>query len=539
MRSPVRTRLLYLLLVPLVTVAAGIVGYYLWTRAAQFARLGEETIAESTLLIVREKVDIIEQYVIQADNHVFGLARVNDPDAISRWLPTAAEVTPSVRAFLMLDENGLVASYVYRGGTAGKRKFYKIFMERVVPDLQLERQRAGRLTHLHRSYAGKNYLISYRVRRYKGRRYYLVAQHDTSYIVREQFPSLFATDEAKRQYNIVDENNHRVYGPNLATAGDYLFGLRFPTTLYGWRLQVAPKQAPLLEAQASSRRTAEVVLIGTSFGIILLGVVFLIYAANEERRLNMLKSEFIANVSHELKTPLSAVRMFGELLLTNRVASEKKRRDYLEIICRETDRLTNLIENVLDFSALERGEQRFDMRRGDLQEVAVRAVETVRYRTEQKVQITWELEGDVEPVWFDEQAVLLAMMNLLDNAVKYGDGTPIHLLLRRTERHVEILVRDRGPGIPTEARKRVFDRFYRTGNHPEVRGSGIGLALVRQIAEAHRGRAWVEDAHGGGTIVAFSIPLAPPRKSESAGKSSTQPISSARHERRATNDSSG
>src|SRR5690606_13668712 len=333
--------------------------------------------------------------------------------------------------------------------------------------------------------------------------------HDTSYFVREVFPTLFVTEEGKRRYNIVDEDNHRIYGPSLSRAGDYLVGRRFPTTLYSWRLQVAPKQAPLLEARRRSGFVIEVALIGFSFAIILLGIAFLIYAATKESRLNALGSELVANVSHELKTPLSVVRMFAEMLLTKRARSEENERQYLEMILRESERLSALIENVLDFSALERGKQTFQMRQGDLGEVVERAIETFRARLEQGgLEVKVVRPAELPEIRFDEQAILLAVMNLLDNAVKYGgDQGPVELILELGRRHVYVRVRDHGPGIPQGEHRRVFERFYRVRRDAQTRGSGIGLSLVKRIVEAHGGRAWAENAPGGGAIVSFSLPL--------------------------------
>jgi two-component system phosphate regulon sensor histidine kinase PhoR len=239
----------------------------------------------------------------------------------------------------------------------------------------------------------------------------------------------------------------------------------------------------------------------------LLGIVFLLYAANKERRLNELKSEFIANVSHELKTPLSVVRMFAEMLSTGRVRSEEKRQEYLELIVRESERLSTLIENVLDFSAVERGKQTYEQVETDFAELIERAVETVRYRAEREgVEISLEYDPGLPTVIVDEEAVLLAVINLVDNAIKYGAGTPVEVSVESKQRHVEVGVRDRGPGIPDEDTRRIFERFYRV-QRPEgqARGSGIGLSLVKHIAEAHGGRAWAENAEGGGACVRFSV----------------------------------
>jgi two-component system phosphate regulon sensor histidine kinase PhoR len=507
-----RFRILSLVLIPAIAIAAGVLGYFSIQSARQFARESEQSVLSSTLVLVDEKVDRVEQFLITSDEAVFHLVDLTRPESIEQtWLPLAERISPSVRALLVLDEGGNVVGYACRCSERERHTFLEIFTERILPNLQLEQEQIGVLRHHHRTYAETSYLISYRALRHEGQRYYVVAHHDISYIVREIFPTLFIHEEERVSYNVVDDDNRLVYGQSrIAPAGDYLVGRRFPTTLYRWRLQIAPKQAPALIVRSAERVYTEIATIGLSFAIVLLGVVFLIYAAAKESRLNALRSEFIANVSHELKTPLSVVRMFSELLLTGRVRDEEKRAQYLQIIARESERLTALIDNVLDFSAIERGKQIYQMREGDLCELVARAIETFRFRLEKEgVELRMETRGDIPPVRFDEQAILLAVMNLLDNAVKYGEGTPIVVIIERGRRHVYVRVRDHGPGIPPEHHKRVFERFYRVRKgSSSVRGSGIGLSLVKRIVEAHRGRAWVENAEGGGAIVSFSLPVA-------------------------------
>ncbi|MFK7987775.1 MAG: sensor histidine kinase [Sandaracinaceae bacterium] len=517
-----RTRVIYWGVLPTIAAAAVILGYYAYQSAAQFTRLGAQSIVQSTVLLVDEKVDRVEEQIINADNAVFHLVDLESLDTLSeQWVPLAERISPSVRSVIVVDDTGELVEFASRERRRTASNFRKVFVERILPDLELERRRVGQLRHLHRNYAGRSHLISYKAVRHRGRRYYLVAHHDPGYFEREVFPSLFVTEDGESRYNVVDEDNHRIYGPNLSRAGDYLVGRRFPTTLYNWRLQIAPKQAPLLEAQQRSGFVTEVGLIALSFVIILLGVMFLIYAATKESRLNALRSEFVANVSHELKTPLSVVRMFAEMLLTKRVKSEEKEQQYLEIICRESERLSALIENVLDFSAIERGKQRYEMRQGEVSEVVLRAVDTFRFRLEREgLELTLNTVGDVPPVYLDEQAILLAVMNLLDNAVKYGgEGGQVEVTLERGRRHVYVRVRDHGEGIPEGEHRRVFDRFYRVRREAGTRGSGIGLSLVKRIIEAHGGKAWAENASDGGAIVSFSLPIreagwAPDRASE-------------------------
>ncbi len=516
-----RFRGVYAVLLPAIITAGGVLSYYTYQTAAQFERLGEKSIAQSILLLLEDKLNRLEQQIISADNSTFALVELRDRDALlDHWRAEAERISPSVRAVLVLDGRKRVIGIDARASHADATAFRGVFMRRILPDLELDKIAIGRLKHLHGVYGGRSYLISYKAVQHDDETYYLTAHHDTGYLVRNVFPELFRGESGNQIYNVVDDDNRVVFGPSLVHSGDYVVGRRFPTTLYGWRLQVAPQEAPLLQAKGRARSVNQAALIGLSLAIILLGVGFLLYAADKERRLNALKSEFIANVSHELKTPLSVVRMYAEMLLTKRVPDESKQQRYLETICTESERLTGLIENVLDFAALERGKRRYQMREGSLAEVIERAVETFRHRFEYtNLSVTLSVEGSLPMVRMDDQAIMLAAINLLDNAVKYGEGSSIAVTVAFDKREVRVSVRDHGPGIPPHDLKRVFERFYRTRRNQQTRGSGIGLSLVRHIAEDHGGRAWAENASDGGAIVSFAIPT---RRSDTA-RSRPQP----------------
>jgi two-component system phosphate regulon sensor histidine kinase PhoR len=502
------TRLLYFLLIPAMLIAAGVLGFYSIEAAQSFAETTEESIFESTLLLVDEKIDRLEQMVIGADEAVFRLVDPADPQRVEReWPELATQISPSMRALVALDDTGNVTAYACRCSSDERDEFLRLFEERILPDLVLEQAPLGQLRHLHRDYGDQSYLLSYRALRRGGRRAYVVAHHDTGYFIRDVFPTIFVNESGKRQYNIVDEDNRRVFGEPLSGAGDYLVGRNFPSTFYGWRLQVAPKEAPTLRAQRDSRDYSESALIALSLAIVLLGVAFLVYAQLKERRLNEIRSELLANVSHELKTPLSVVRMFSELLLTERVRDEAKRKQYLETILRESERLTGLIENLLDFSAIERGKEVYQFREGELTDVIARAADAFRSRHEQGVELRVRADDALPRVRYDEQGMLLVLMNLLDNAAKYGEP-PFEVRLEMGRRHLYVRVRDHGPGIPVEHHKRVFDRFFRLRKPgSSVRGSGIGLSLVKRIVEAHGGKVWVETPEGPGALVCFSLPI--------------------------------
>jgi two-component system phosphate regulon sensor histidine kinase PhoR len=247
--------------------------------------------------------------------------------------------------------------------------------------------------------------------------------------------------------------------------------------------------------------------VGLSGLVVIAGMVVVVVAAGRERKLSALKSDFVANVSHELKTPLSLVRMFAELLQSGRVDSDEKRRQYLQIILSESERLSALIENVLDFAKVERGKSGYDFSECALGEVVARAVEACHVRAErEQVDLELEIEPGLPLVRADERAIEIAVINLVDNALKYAkDSNRVRIRVRRHAKVAEVSVTDAGAGIAAEDRKRIFERFVRGRGTKQVRGSGIGLALVKHIAVAHGGDAWVEPAEPRGSRFVFSI----------------------------------
>jgi two-component system phosphate regulon sensor histidine kinase PhoR len=501
----------YWILVPAVIIAAGILGYYTFRSSRQYAQLGEETIAQTLLSVAQQGVREVERYIRAADNSVYRLVNPNDSGTIdSVWLPVAESETPSVRSVLLVDREGNILQWASRDERKVRRDFLRVFRQHLVQSIDLTSSDLREFQHLHKQVGSESYLLSYKAHStLAGQVTYIVAHHDTDYLVNEVFPAMFTSEEPKPRYNVVDESNRVVFGPDLSDVGTYTVGYRFPTTLSEWRLQVSPRHAALLQAQGLSRLRGAAALPIMSFAIILLSAIFFLYAAEKERRLGKLKGEFVANVSHELKTPLSVVRMFADMLRSERVPSEERRLEYLDIICRESERLTSLIDSVLDFSALESGQGNYRLRKSDLQDAVGRALDAFRYRSEQEgVEIQLESPEKLPPVYIDQEAIALAVINLLDNAVKYGGQTPVELEVSTRRSVVDIAVRDHGPGIPAEALRLVFDRFYRGPHSGPTRGSGIGLSLVKHIAQAHGGRAWAKNAPGGGAIVGFWIPVA-------------------------------
>ncbi|MBK5290233.1 MAG: HAMP domain-containing histidine kinase [Acidobacteriia bacterium] len=247
-------------------------------------------------------------------------------------------------------------------------------------------------------------------------------------------------------------------------------------------------------------------------GVLVFGSFATVRLVRRELRIAQLQSDFAATVSHEFRSPLTGIRQLGEMLLAGRAAGhssndEARRRRYYELICRESDRLTRLVENVLDFSRIEDGRKQYQFRRIDTAEW-LRGLAGV---AEQRRSVEAVLPAELPAVEGDREALSSAVLNLLDNAIKYSpDGAAVRLRASGEDGWVTIEVHDQGCGIAPEEQRRIFDRFYRGSNTSggAAKGVGLGLALVKRIADAHGARIRVESAPGQGSTFYFSLKAA-------------------------------
>jgi two-component system phosphate regulon sensor histidine kinase PhoR len=506
-----RERFLTFLLLPAVALAVLVLAGVMFRSSFQLEQLREQSVVEATLLLANEKADRLDKRIIEQDNAVRSIIVVDErADFGARWLESAVVQTPTVRAVLLVDlssPNHEIVAVSSRAPGPEHERFRRLLVQFMLNDMRLGAAPREQLRHLHKEYRGQSYLVSHWEEERAGRRYLVVVWHDVPRIVHDLFPSLY-DDAQQSRVNVVDADGRIVYGPPLRLSGLTL-GRQFETTLYKWTLNVTMASGEELALAVERRRVLEMVLVGLSSLVVISGMIVVVIAAARERKLANLKSDFVANVSHELKTPLSLVRMFGELLQSGRVESDEKRRQYLQIIVSESDRLAALIENVLDFAKVERGKQAYQFIRGNLAEVVSRAVDGCRVRAERDgVALEFHAEEHLPLAKMDERAVEIAVINLIDNALKYAaDGRRIDVFVRAQGKTQEVRVADRGRTIPVEDRKRIFERFVRAGSASEkrARGSGIGLALVTHIAEAHGGRAWVEENQPQGNVFVVSI----------------------------------
>jgi signal transduction histidine kinase len=264
--------------------------------------------------------------------------------------------------------------------------------------------------------------------------------------------------------------------------------------------------------------TSFLILGGLSF--LLAGGIFLTYRnVSKEMALARLKSDFVSNVSHELRTPLSLIRLYAETLELGRLSSPEKHHEYYCIIRKESERLTALINNILDFSRIEAGRKEYDFRETDMRELVCNTLESYRYQIEQHGFTLEEKIAEVPPLRVDREAMARSLVNLVNNALKYSqDRKYIGVKLYRENGSVKLEVIDHGIGIPSNEQNKIFEKFYRVGDPlvHNTKGSGLGLSLVQHIARAHGGDVIVNSAPGAGSKFTITLPLHPTGNSEKA-----------------------
>ncbi len=509
-------RIFYLALLIAVSAALVMLGAVALRTVLQLERARKQTLIDATLSLADERAARPDKRIIAQDNVM--IAHVDDgkPSLLAdRWLATASRETPTVRALVMLNlsqNDRPIVNFVSRAPGVEDDRFRRMLVYELLPEFDLG-SNPEELKHLQYVEGPQSVLVSYWQRTIGRDRMLVVAWHDVPRVVHDLMPELYPDlERGGNRMNVIDEEGRIVFGPPIGV-GEFTVGKPFPTTLYAWRLQLALTSAEGLKREADRKRELEVAIVLLSALIAIAGTGILLAASLKQARLSDLKNQFVANVSHELKTPLSLIRMFSELLLSGRATTDDKRREYTQIIQTESERLTALIENVLDFARVEQGKTAFSFARCSLGDVVSRSIEAYRYRAEREgMALSVRLPASLPDAWIDARAVELALMNLIDNAIKYArDGQRIEVTVRHDERWLFLEVTDFGPGIGPGDQEKIFDRFFRGRHegHAHIRGSGIGLSLVRDIARGHGGSVRVTSPgpSGTGCVMCLQLPV--------------------------------
>jgi signal transduction histidine kinase len=283
-------------------------------------------------------------------------------------------------------------------------------------------------------------------------------------------------------------------------------GIRFPQ----WRIALSFKGGDPFAAAAEERIATY--LWTAVFVIALIAVLAFLIARHVSRqiRLTRLKNNLIASVSHELKTPLSSMRVLVDTLLEGRYRDEQQVREYLDLISKENLRLSRLIDNFLAFSRMERNKRTFEFKPVVPGEIISEACASVRERFEANGHIlNIEVEPDLPMIHADRDALATVLINLLDNAYKYsGEDKRVTIRAFSESGSVFFRVEDNGIGIPRRALRRIFERFYQVDQSlsRSAGGCGLGLSIVKFIVNAHGGHINVESRVGKGSTFTVKIP---------------------------------
>jgi signal transduction histidine kinase len=348
-------------------------------------------------------------------------------------------------------------------------------------------------------------------------------------VVRETLPRFFP-DGADRNVivSLYDARHNRLFTTQDAEGQTDVTGMGMPY-FYDYNLVIRSRHmTPEQWAHWNFKFTLSLSLLMTA--VLIGGIAFSLRTAAREMRLSQMKADFVSNVSHELRTPLASIRVFGEFMKLGRVGEQTKIREYGEHIETESRRLTQLINNILDFSKIESGAKTYHFERLAVEEVVAETLKTCEVRLRQVgfALVYHPAPRPLPQALVDADALAQALMNLLDNAVKYSaDAEPKEVVVRMAERggRVEISVTDHGVGIAPSEQRKIFEKFYRvsTGLVHDVKGSGLGLALVKHIVEAHGGAVSVESDTGRGSTFVISLPAAE-RAADAADTKGPKPV---------------
>src|ERR1700722_12422360 len=287
-------------------------------------------------------------------------------------------------------------------------------------------------------------------------------------------------------------------------------------------MTLAIKYQGLTVADIGARFLRYNYIVLAALSLFMVAGIFLTYRnVSKEMNLARQKSDFVANVSHELRTPLALIRLYAETLELGRLSSKDKYQEYFRIIREESERLTSLINNILDFSRIDAGRKEYEFQQTNLGELVHSTLDSYRFQIQQNgFGFEENISPDIPPVNVDREAIARSLLNLVNNALKYSkDQKHIAVKLYRSNGSVKLEVQDHGIGIAANEQEKIFEKFYTCGDPlvHDVKGSGLGLSLVRHIVRAHGGDVLVESVPDKGSKFTIALPLVLTTQSGGAG----------------------
>ena len=319
------------------------------------------------------------------------------------------------------------------------------------------------------------------------------------------------SSEFNFEWSLVNERGEGLYETESLEGKLNAINIPLPNSMPTWELMISPKENLGLAAFVFRNEGVFFYIFLLILVILAIGLYFTMFIVNNELRVSQLKSNFISSVSHEFKSPLTGIRQMAEMLNDGRVPSEERKKKYYSAILQEGNRLSLMINNMLDFSKMEADQKSFHFENGNLADVTEEMVLLLRnYWSGKGIEINFELSEIVPDSWFDKESVKQVVQNLIDNACKYsGNSKIVNVEVGAEGEHVILSVKDFGIGIKEQDIKELFTRFFRSNNTQtqQVKGSGIGLTVVKQIVEKHGGDIHVFSEYGKGSIFKIRFPI--------------------------------
>lgn len=294
-------------------------------------------------------------------------------------------------------------------------------------------------------------------------------------------------------------------------AGSINAQANFPGNFPDWQLQLQQQDPRLFESFLTSKRGIYFFMFLLIGGILIFGSILTVRTVSRELELARMKSDFVSTISHEFKSPLTSIRQLAEMLQSGRVPSDERRQKYYDVLVEQSERLSLLTENVLNFARIEEGKKEFRFELVDIEAMLEDIVSPIKDRVSHDgFELELKMESSLPAIRADSTSINQAVTNLIDNAIKYScDTKRVIVRVFVEDNTLAISVRDFGIGIKKEELNKVFDRFYRGGDEltRTIKGSGLGLTLVKQIVEAHKGSVFVESEPGQGSTFTIKLPL--------------------------------